>query len=143
MNIHPIIQGYIDGNEFGRVFGMDFEVISPGTVEYHLLISEKHLATPLAAHGGVIAAFADAVLGVGALSKSCEFGNVVSTVEFKISYFNPAKIGDQLIGTSTLLKAGKSIIFMEASIFNQNNDLIAKANGTFNQYPVEKIIGGL
>jgi len=140
MEIHPIIQGYIDGNEFGRTFGMDFSVLSPGVVEYEMHISEKHLATPAAAHGGVIAAFVDAVLGVGALSKSCEFNNIVSTVEFKISYFNPALKGDTLIGRSKLLKAGKSIIFMEATIVNQNDIVIAKASGTFNQYPVHKIL---
>lgn len=140
---HPIIQGYIQGNEFGRYLGMDFIISENGEVHYKITIEAKHLATPATAHGGVIAALADAGLGVGALSVSSEFGNVVSTVEFKISYLRPAKLNDQLILKSRLLKSGKSLIFMEADIFNQQNELVAKANGTFNQYPIDKLISTL
>lgn len=137
---HPIIQGYIKGNEFGRYLGMDFSIEGRGKVYYKMVVSENHLATPSTAHGGVLAALADAGLGVGALSVSAEFGNIVSTVEFKISYIAPAKLNDRLILTSKLVRAGKSIIFMEAQIINQNNELIAQANGTFNQYPVDKLL---
>lgn len=134
-----IIQGYISGNKFGETMGMNFEIPEIGTVIYKMKVKSEHLATSTTAHGGVIAAFADAVLGVGALSISSERNNVVSTVEFKISYLRPTLLNDELIGTSTLLKAGKSLIFMEAKIENQRGELIAVANGTFNQYPMEKI----
>lgn len=140
---HPIIQGYIDGNTFGETLGMDFKIISNGVVEYTLLVTPSHLATPATAHGGVLAAFADAVLGVGALSYSCNFNNVVATIEFKISYLNPARVGDTLTGTSKLLKAGKSIVFMEATIVNQHSESIATATGTFNQYPIQKLMDTL
>lgn len=140
---HPIIQGYINGNEFGRYLGMDFTFVEKGEVEYRMAVNKNHLATPATAHGGVLAALADAGLGVGALTVSAEFGNVVSTVEFKISYFRPARLNDELILKSKLLKSGKSIIFMEADIFNQHNELVAKANGTFNQYPIDKLLSTL
>lgn len=137
---HPIIQGYIQGNNFGRFLGMDFTIEARGKVKYHMTISEDHLATPIAAHGGVLAALADAGLGVGALSVSSEFGNVVSTVEFKVSYIAPVKLNDEITLVSKLVKAGRSIIFMEAEIFNQNDQLVAKANGTFNQYSLDKLL---
>lgn len=140
---HPIIQGYIDGNAFGELLGMDFEILSDGVVAYRLTIKPEHLATPATAHGGILAAFADAILGVGALSYSCNANNVVATIEFKISFLHPARVGDQLTGTSKLLKAGKSIIFMEAMITNQNGINIASANGTFNQYPIQKLMDTL
>lgn len=139
--VHPIIQAYIDGNAFGSTLGMDFDIVQPGEVRYFMDIGKQHLATPRAAHGGVLAAFADAVLGVGALSFSCQNGNVVSTVEFKITYLAPAHVGDQLTGSSRMLKAGKSLIFMEGEIRNQRGELLVTANGTFNQYPVAKISG--
>lgn len=137
---HPIIQGYIQGNEFGRFLGMDFTIEAKGRVVYKMVVTEKHLATPITAHGGVIAALADAGLGVGALSVSAEYGNVVSTVEFKISYISPARLNDELILESTLVKSGRSIVFMEAKIVNQRNELVATANGTFNQYPIDKLL---
>lgn len=137
---HPIIQGYIQGNEFGRFLGMDFTIVEKGKIIYKMVISEKHLATPITAHGGVLAALADAGLGVGALSVSAEYGNVVSTVEFKISYISPARLNDELILTSYLVKSGRSIIFMDAKIVNQHNELVATAHGTFNQYPIDKLL---
>lgn len=139
MKNNSIIQGYIDGNKFGETLGMDFEIHEVGQVVYKITINQGHLATVTTAHGGVLAAFADAVLGVGALSVSSESHNVVATVEFKISYLKPALLGDVLIGTSFVLKSGKSLIFMEAKIVNQNNELVCTANGTFNQYPLEKL----
>jgi len=134
-----ILSAYNHGNNFGRLLGMEFTVLENGEIEYTLKICNDHLATSSTAHGGVIAAFADALLGVGALSKAAEFGNIVSTVEFKVSYFKPVKINDFIIGRTILLKAGKSIIFMEGEIRNDRDELVAKANGTFNQYPAQKI----
>lgn len=140
MKNNVIIQGYIQGNKFGETLGMDFEIPEIGTAIYKIKIVPEHLATATTAHGGVLAAFSDAVLGVGALSLSSTFNNVVATVEFKISYLKPALLGDVLIGTSTVLKSGKSLIFMEARIVNQRNELVCTANGTFNQYPMEKLM---
>lgn len=138
-----ILEAYNLGNHFGRLLGMQFIELDNGEIEYSLTITESHLATPSTAHGGVIAAFSDALLGVGALSFSSGFGNIVSTVEFKVSYFRPVKLNDLIIGRTAVLKAGKSIIFMEGEIRNDRGELVAKANGTFNQYPAEKIFDTL
>lgn len=136
---HIIIQEYRRGNNFGRNLEMDFEIIEPGKVKYWLTVQEQHLATPVAAHGGVIAGFMDALLGVGALSAVCDDMDIVSTVEFKVSYFAPCLKGDHLIGTTKLLKKGKSLVFLEGEVHNQKGNLVAKGNGTFNRYPAAKI----
>ena len=70
-----IIEQYIAHNNFGKILGMDFKIIEPGTVHYFMTIKEEHLATPKAAHGGVIAALMDGVLGVAALSNVVEQNN--------------------------------------------------------------------
>ena len=138
LNQHPLIKTYIQNNRFGDFLGMQFSILAPGKVEYHLEIGNEHLATPCAAHGGVISGLLDATLGVGALSAVCEEGHVVSTVEMKVSFFRPALKGDTLIAHSTILQKGKRILFMEALIHNQNKELVAKASGTLNSYPKEK-----
>lgn len=138
LNKHPLIQKYNQLNKFGELLGMHFSISAPGNLTYRLVVTEELLATPKALHGGAIAAFCDAILGVGALSYVCEQQKVVSTVEMKVSFLNPALIGDTLIGTSKVLKAGNRLIFMEANIVNQSNELIAVASGTFNAYPAEK-----
>lgn len=140
LNEHPIIQAYNSWNKFGNDLEMTFDIVEPGKVLYRMLIKDKHLATTRAAHGGSIAALADATLGVGALSSVCEEGMIVSTVEFKISYFHPAHLNDLVTGTSIVLRKGRSLLFMEAELRNQKGIIIAKASGTFNAYPVERVL---
>jgi len=138
-----ILEAYREGNRFGKLLGMEFSELESGEIEYTLKISNIHLATPSTAHGGVIAAFSDALLGVGALAFASKFGNIVSTVEFKVSYFKPVNLNDVITGSALVLKAGKSIIFMEGEIKNDKRELVAKATGTFNQYPAKKIFDTL
>lgn len=138
LNEHPLIIDYILQNNFGRLLGMNFSILSPGIVSYSLSINKSHLATPVAVHGGVVASLLDATVGVGALSAVCEVGKVVSTVELSISYLSPSFLNDQLTATSELVKLGHKLIFMEAKVVNQNGALIAKATAILNAYPKEK-----
>lgn len=138
LNIHPLITRYIEFNKFGRYLGMDFKILEPGKIEYKCRISEHHLATPHAVHGGVIAGLCDALLGVGALSAVCTDDLVVGTIEMKVTFVAPAFNHDVLTGTSVLIRKGRSIVFMEGEIKNDEGKLIAKASGTFNAYPKDK-----
>lgn len=135
-----IIDQYIQHNHFGKVLGMDFKIIEPGTVHYTLKIAKEHLATPIAAHGGVISGLMDALLGVTALSAVYTDSKVVSTVEFKINFLAPAMLDDELLGIGKVEQKGNRLVITSGDIIcpKRNNILIAKALGTFNAYPAEK-----
>lgn len=135
---HPLIQKYIEYNQFGKLIGMNFNVKSAGNIEYYLTIESIHLATPRAAHGGVITSLMDAALGVAGLSAVCENDKVVSTLEMSTHFLAPAFLGDSLTANATVISTGNRILVIEAKIFNQNSQLIATGNGTFNAYPKEK-----
>ena len=126
-----LIEQYIESNHFGRMIGMDFEIIEPGKVVYKLEISDNHLATPNAAQGGGLSALLDATMGVGALSLVEKDFSVVSTLEMKVSFLESVLKNDQLFSTSKIIRKGKKIIFAEADIENQNGQLVAKGSGTF------------
>ena len=136
---NPIVQGYIKSNNFGILLGMNFTIESPGHILYSMPITEQHLATPLAAHGGSISALMDATMGVCALSQVLEDKKVVSTIEMKISFLAPGALGDTMLATADIVKSGKRLLFVEGQIKNQKGDLIAVASGTFNAYPAEKL----
>lgn len=138
LNEHPLIKAYIAQNNFGKLLDASFVIHDYGSVEYHLKVSEKHLATPNAMHGGCIAALLDATLGVGALSLVCEQGMVVSTLEFKVSFLNACVLDDELLCISTPIKKGNRLLFMEAEVINQDKRIVAKASATLNAYPKEK-----
>ena len=135
---HPLIQKYIAANNFGRELGMEFTIDNDGVVCHSLNLKAHHLATPIAAHGGVVSAMMDATMGVGALLEVVNEDMAVSTLEMKISFISPAKRDDQLIGTSRLVKKGKRLLFLEGEIKNSSGKLVAMATGTFNAYPSGK-----
>lgn len=136
---HPIIQQYIAWNKFGEFLGMDFEIQKQGVVIYEMQISERHLATPMAAHGGSIAGLIDAALGVACLSAVCEEMKVVATVSLSINYLKPAHLHDHITAFAEVIKKGKSLLFVEGKLTNQKGELIATASGAMNAYPVAKI----
>jgi len=138
-HVETIMELYHKTNNFGRLLNMTPEIHEAGIAVYTMEIEEKHLATPKAAHGGVLAALIDGSLGVAALSKTMERNNVVSTVEMKVNFLKPAILGDQLTATGKVISSGKRLLFVECEVLNQRNELVAKANGTFNAYPSEKV----
>ncbi|MFP5298968.1 MAG: PaaI family thioesterase [Actinomycetota bacterium] len=79
--------------------------------------------------GGVLAAFADAVLG-GACAAFMESDTYPALAEMKIQIMRPAPAGTTITGTGKVLKAGKRVLFVEAEVTGQDGKLIAKASGT-------------
>lgn len=133
-----IIESYKLSNNFGNDLGMVLKAADRTGSHYQLEVQEKHLATPLAAHGGVISSLMDGTLGVAALAHAIENNHVVSTIEFKINFTRPALVNDVLDARAEVIHSGKRIIVCEGKIFNQNGKLVALGSGTFNSYPAEK-----
>ena len=128
-------------NQFAKENGMILTVKKIGESYYTMTVLEKHLSSPNICHGGVIAGFMDSVLGSAALSVSFKSEALVSTVEFKINYFKPVYLGDQIIGRGKVDYEGKKLITSTGEIFCKKDGkeiLIAKAIGTFNKYPLDK-----
>lgn len=80
----------------------------------------------------------DCVLGLSALSHAVIQGNLTSTVEFKINYVRPVKLGEEITGTGKVVHKGKSLIISSAEVRNAKGEMIALGQGTFNTYPFNK-----
>jgi len=140
MNKESLIEKYIRANNFGRHINMHFEIIKDGVVDYYIGIAEIHMATPHAAHGGVISALVDSALGVAALSAVHKDHKIVSTIEFKLNYLAPAFLNDQLVAKAKVDQQGKRILVVSCDVVCINRDykVIAKAIGTFNAFDAAK-----
>jgi uncharacterized protein (TIGR00369 family) len=125
-------------NRFGKAMRMRLEVVRPGEVIYRMKVTRTMESSPNAAHGGAVAALMDSALGVAALTHAITSRQFCSTVEFKMNFIAPAAVGDELIAHGNLDHAGKSLVYTNATIVNQEGKLIAKGLGTFNMYPMEK-----
>lgn len=79
--------------------------------------------------GGVLAAFADAVLG-GLCATQLPEDSYPALAEMKISFLRPAPAGTTITGTGRLLKAGKRLMFAEAEITDEAGRVVAKVSGT-------------
>lgn len=138
MLLNPI-EIYKKLNIFAKENGMNLTVDTPGESHYEMTILEKHLSSPNTCHGGVVAAFMDGVIGSAALSLAFQSGNLVSTVEFKINYFKPVYLGDELVGNGKVDFEGNKLISSSGEIRDKKTgELVAKAIGTFNKYPLAK-----
>jgi uncharacterized protein (TIGR00369 family) len=126
-------------NKYDQDNELVFEIHAPGTITYRMPIQEKHLSSPNTAHGAVIAAFMDCVLGLSALSQAITENKLTSTVEFKINYIRPVKLGEELVGSGKVIHKGKSLIISAGEIrTTQHQELVAMGQGTFNTYPFAK-----
>lgn len=135
-----LIDAYNTHNEFGKFLGMHFEVLEPGKTLYKLNIQKHHLATPIAAHGGVIGALVDASLGTAALSAVAQDNKVVSTIEYKLNFLKPVLEGDELEAIGKVVSQGKRILVVHCEVYcaTKNNQQVATAIGTFNAYDAVK-----
>lgn len=138
MDVQKFIALFKQINKYDEFNGLEFEIHSPGTITYKMTVQEKHLSSPNIAHGAAIAGMMDCVLGLSALSSSMMDGNLVATVEFKINYLKPVKLGDELIGKGSVAHKGKSLIISSGEIRNAKGELVAMGQGTFNCYPSTK-----
>lgn len=133
-----LIQIYNQVNQFGLENDLKLTIIELGKIVYTMEVQKKHLATPTAIHGGMLAAMMDGIIGVAALTTVADEKKLVATVEFKINFIKPAFLGDQLTGKGNVDHKGNRLIHASGEIYNQKNELIAKAIGTLNAYPIEK-----
>lgn len=138
--MHELLQLYNRVNAFGALMEMELEVVRPGEVKYKMPVRDHHLSNPRAAHGGAVAALMDAILGVSALSLAVEKEMLVSTVEFKINYFQPVLPGYQLEGHGIVDFAGNRLLSSSGTIIEiRSGEVLCKGCGTFNQYPADKV----
>jgi uncharacterized protein (TIGR00369 family) len=127
-------------DNFGQVVGykvLDFE---PGRARTSLTIEEKHISPSGATHGGVISTFVDFSMGA-ALFLALPKGHRCSTIEFKINYISPVKLGETMVAEAKIKSMGKSHAVMECHVFRPKEEKVndvAVALGTYNIYPAKK-----
>lgn len=78
------------------------------------------------AHGGYIFGLADTAAGVAAMTDE----RTAVTINSNIEYLKAGK-GKRLIAKAKALKTGKSISVIEVSIYDDKDDMIAKASFSY------------
>lgn len=104
-----------------------------------LALNQSHMGAPGIAHGGAVMTLLDSALGVHAMQHALTKGKATSTVELKVNFLRPAKIGQTLYTETTIQSAGRSLLVMSGTaIDEETGKKIAFAVGTFNLYDYER-----
>jgi uncharacterized protein (TIGR00369 family) len=79
-------------------------------------------------HGGMLAAMLDETLSP-ALAATLGPGEFAPTLEIKVNFISPAKVG-RVLGTGRVVSRGRSICFMEGQLHDEQGNLLATASAT-------------
>jgi uncharacterized protein (TIGR00369 family) len=112
-----------------------FELVTDGSddpkssVSFRWTVPKEYCNSAGNLQGGVLAAFADAVMGA-TCSAHIPADRYPALAEMKVSFLRPAPEGTTITGTGTMVKTGRRLLFVEVEITNPEGELVAKVSGT-------------
>ena len=106
--------------------GVLFRAISEIEYEFKTKIDKNHLNNAGITHGGYLSALIDAGSGTAAHRAA---GNMPCvTISLDLKFIDVSKEGDEIIGTTKILKKTNSLIFLFCEL-KCNNKIITSASG--------------
>lgn len=107
-----------------------------GWVKIAYDLGEAHFNRFGALHGGAIACVMDDVLAIAA-GLVLQWGEIAPTLEMKVSYLAQGAAGRH-IAEARVIKRGRQINFLEATLANDSGKVIATASATIMIAPMKK-----
>lgn len=110
--------------------------VEDGWVKIGYDLGEPHFNRFGALHGGSIACVMDDVLAVAA-GMVAKWGEIAPTLEMKVSYLNQGGAGKH-VAEAKVLKRGRQINFLEATMTREDGKVIATATATIMIAPMKR-----
>ncbi len=108
----------------GRWLNGKLIAVDEGSVEVEFEVREE-MTNPLKIlHGGTAASMLDDVMGMTVYMLGRE--SFYTTVNLNVDYLSPARVGDTLFVKSKIIRAGKTVINIECTIYNTDHKIVAK-----------------
>lgn len=123
----------------GNTLGFRVTELTEGHAVIEMETGEKHANTHGYTHGGAILAVADTAMGMAALSVTQE-GETSAMVELKTNFLRPA-FRTTLRATGKVVRAGRTLTYLECEIVDAEGKLIARASGTTMTLRGEQAVG--
>jgi len=138
-----LVERIFQDAEFIRSLGIELTSYGKGWCESRVKASPALRQQHGFIHAGALMTLADHTCG-GAAASTVPDDRDVITVENKVSFLRPAS-GANLICRAEVLRAGKSLVFVEAEITDEAVDgrvMVAKASSTLAVIPLNTKPGG-
>jgi uncharacterized protein (TIGR00369 family) len=111
-----------------RLIGFELKEVANGRATVVLAAGPEH-ANPMGTlHGGILCDIADAAMGI-AFASTLSPDESFTTVELKINFFRPVWQA-HLKAEGTVVRRGDTIGYVECTITDEKNRLVAKAAST-------------
>ena len=112
-----------------KLLGMRIVRQGRGQAILKMKIKKDHLNTIGTVHGGILCDLSDAAMGY-AFTSLLTKNQIGMTVEFKINFLKPVFVSEKLKASAKVLSHGKALYYIECTVRNSRNQLVAKAAST-------------
>lgn len=109
--------------------GMELSSTEMGAGTATLHLDDQHANPNGVAHGAVLFALVDTAMGKATMSV-IDDNLYCASVELSLRFIRPASEGE-LIAEATVVKRGRSIVHLEARVYDGDDRLVATSSGTF------------
>lgn len=116
------------GHTYEAYLGVEFLSYEDGKCQIKLQVKPEHLNIGNSVHGGVINAICDIALS-GAVTCATTEAERVVTMQMNVNFLRAGKPGDTLIAYGEIVKSGRTVVYVEGGVKNQEGQLIARASG--------------
>ena len=123
-----LLQGEREPFPVARLLGLVLKTVEPGRAVYEMKADERHHNPMGTLHGGVYCDVADAAMGM-AYAATLGEGETFTTVELKINFLRPVRRA-RLTAEARVVKAGRSIGYVECDVKDEQGRLVARASST-------------
>ena len=123
-----MLRGEVPPAPVMRLVGFTARVLEPGHAVFELEADERHHNPMGTLHGGVFCDVADAAMGM-AYAATLGEGETFTTVELKINFLRAVRRA-RLTAEARVVKAGRSIGYVECDVKDEQGRLVARASST-------------
>src|SRR5665213_1039352 len=107
------------------------EKLPDATTVWQMRIDERFLNPAGIVQGGFLSAMMDSAMGASAVLSVAGQKVYVANTEMKSSFLRPARNGDVLTCTASVLKPGTVVAFLQARILDEQGNLVSTASSTY------------
>src|SRR6266699_6513879 len=127
--IESAIRARFADEDFSRWMGLELVSIDDGTSELRLKLEPHHLNPGGIVHGGVVAAMLDVAAGLAHRTKLGPNATHV-TVQLHINYLKAVRSG-VVTARGVSLQTGRRVGHSEATLYDDHDNMLARASATF------------
>src|SRR6478752_10371335 len=110
---------------YWQTLGLELVEVEPGRSVFTANVRPQLLQNGVL-HGGVLASIADSACAVAAIARVFP-ASYATTINLQVSYMKPVVAG-RFRAVGRCLRAGKSVLFSQAEVFDEKESLVCSAS---------------